>query len=461
MSIKAAFIVPHPPIILPAVGRGEEKKISATTDSYRAVAAAVAEAAPETIVLTSPHSVMYRDYFHISPGKSAHGDMAEFRAKSVSVDKQYDCEFVKALSALADKEGLPAGTLGEKEARLDHGTVIPLSFIDEAYTDYKLVRIGLSGLGALEHYRLGKLIARTAEQLNRRVVFIASGDLSHKLKEDGPYGFAAEGPVFDSEVTAAMADGDFLKMLSFPEGFCSAAAECGLKSFQIMAGALDGLSVESRLLSYEGPFGVGYGVASFIPTGSDKSRRFDEILMQNEARAMSSVRSGEDGYVSLARHAVEYFISNGSDMPLPGGLPDDMTNRRAGVFVSLKKDGELRGCIGTISPTEPSIALEIIRNARLACSEDPRFMPVEKDELPHIIYSVDVLGETERIASPDELDVKRYGVIVSYHGRRGLLLPNLEGVDTVSDQIDIARRKGGIAKDDSYTLERFEVVRHK
>ena len=138
-----------------------------------------------------------------------------------------------------------------------------------------------------------------------------------------------------------------------------------------------------------------------------------------------------------------------------------MYSARAGVFVSLKEEGKLRGCIGTIAPVRGSVAEEIIENAVSAAVRDPRFHAVEPEELERLVYSVDVLGETETIDSPEELDVKRYGVVVSRGRRRGLLLPNLEGVDTVEEQIDIARRKAGIPEDaEDIRLERFEVVRH-
>ena len=137
-----------------------------------------------------------------------------------------------------------------------------------------------------------------------------------------------------------------------------------------------------------------------------------------------------------------------------------MTARRAGAFVSLHIHGQLRGCIGTISPMTANLASEIISNAVSAGNYDPRFSPVREDELPFLEYSVDVLSSAEPIDSMAELDVKRYGVIVSCGGRRGLLLPDLDGVDTPEQQVDIARRKGGIGKNEPYTLERFEVVRH-
>lgn len=461
MGVLASFIVPHPPIILPEVGRGEERKIQKTADAYREIARRIAALKPDTIVLTTPHAVMYGDYFHISPGNTAEGDLRRFGVRGQSVHVKYDTEFVLELSSAADKAGLPAGTMGERDKNLDHGTLIPLRFLNEVYSAYRLVRIGLSGLPAMEHYRLGKCIAQTAQELDRRVVLIASGDLSHKLTPDGPYGFAPEGPEFDAQVTAAMASGDFLKLLEFDPAFCEAAAECGLRSFQIMAGALDGKAVKSELLSYEGPFGVGYGVAAFAVCGNDETRRFGQQYEAWRREHLEIRKAGEDTYTRLARLSLETYVKTGKHTVLPAGLPDELCSRRAGVFVSLKKGGQLRGCIGTTGPVTDSVAGEILRNAVSAGTEDPRFPPVRPEELPELVYSVDVLGETERIDSPVQLDVKRYGVIVTSGRRRGLLLPNLEGVNTVEEQLAIARQKAGIGADEPCTLERFEVVRHK
>jgi AmmeMemoRadiSam system protein A/AmmeMemoRadiSam system protein B len=461
MSVEYACIVPHPPLIVPAVGRGEEKKIQSTINAYRAIAKNIARIAPETIVLATPHSVMYADYIHISPGRHARGDLGRFNAPQASVEKEYDTELVEVLSDLAYEANVKAGTLGEKDASLDHGTLVPLHFIEQEFQDYKLVRVSLSGQPLIAHYRFGQLIARAAKRLNRRIVFVASGDLSHKLTEDGPYGFAPEGPLFDKQVVGAMKTGDFMAFLRFGEAFCESAGECGLRSFIEMAGALDGRAVTPDFRSYEGPFGVGYAVCGYTVGGTDESRRFGQQHEKEYAEKLAAAKAGEDVYVRLARLSLETYVKTGKRAAMPGDLPEDLTCRRAGVFVSLKKDWRLRGCIGTITPTADSIAAEILHNAISAGTGDPRFDPVEEDELGELVYSVDVLGDAESIQSMDELDPKRYGVIVNKGHRRGLLLPNLEGVDTVRQQVDIALQKAGIRRDESYTMERFEVVRHK
>lgn len=463
MSILNAVMVPHPPIILPEVGRGEEKKIAATAAAYREAAGFIAGARPDTIAVTSPHTQLYYDYFHISPGRGARGDFSRFGAPGVRFDVDYDAELADELCRLAEKEDFPAGTEGERDPALDHATMIPLYFLREAYGGAPLppiVRIGLSGFPLLQHYRLGMLIRGAAEALGRRVCVVGSGDLSHKLKSDGPYGFAAEGPAYDKRIMDVMGRGDFGELFDFDDAFCDKAGECGHRSFAIMAGCFDGLEVRAEKLSYEGPFGVGYGVCTFAPGEEDAGRRFYELRMGKEREALDARKAGEDEFVRLARLGVETYVKMGRPAKMPEGLPPELTGAKAGVFVSLHIDGQLRGCIGTISPAAESIAREILQNAVSACSRDPRFPPVTERELPMLEYSVDVLGAAEDIPSPDGLDPRRYGVIVTNGARRGLLLPDLEGVDTAADQIAIAKRKAGISERESVSLQRFEVVRH-
>ncbi|HJC89625.1 MAG TPA: AmmeMemoRadiSam system protein A [Candidatus Mediterraneibacter excrementigallinarum] len=461
MAVKGAVMVPHPPIIIPEIGCGEEVKIRKTSDSYRKAAEKIAEWKPDTVIVVSPHSVMYADYFHISPGTGAKGDFGQFRAPQVKFRVDYDTEFVKVLVQEAEARDIPAGTLGEREKRLDHGTMVPLYFLDQYMQDYRIVRIGLSGMPLTVHYELGECIRKTAELLDREVVIIGSGDLSHKLKEDGPYGFQKEGPEYDERIMDVMGRGAFGELFDFSEDFCDKAAECGHRSFTIMAGALDGLKVKAERLSHQGTFGVGYGICTYEVTGNDPQRYFLEQYRREQREAAERRKGSEDLYVQLARETVETYVRTGKKIRVPEGLPEEMYSRRAGVFVSLKEEGRLRGCIGTITPVRRNVAEEIIENGISAAARDPRFHAVEPEELDRLEYSVDVLGETEEIDSPEELDVKRYGVVVSRGYRRGLLLPDLEGVDTVEEQIEIARRKAGIPEDaEDIRLERFEVVRH-
>lgn len=461
MPMLGAVLMPHPPVLLPEVGRGRGRVIAATGRAMETAAEKVARWNPDVLIIASPHTVLYGDYFHIAPGAGASGDMSAFGAPEVRLETTFDEALRDEIVRRAAQAGLRAGTLGQRNPQLDHGILIPLYYLHRAGVGCPVVRMGLSGFSALDHYRLGQCAAQAVEALGRRAVFVASGDLSHKLKEDGPYGFVPEGPEFDEIVTKTMASGDFLRFLTMEPSLCERAAECGLRSFQMMAGALDGLAVEPHLLSHEGNFGVGYAVALFPVTGRDESRCFADACEMARNERLAKRRAGEDAWVCLARLALETYVRTGRMLDaLPGGLPEQLVRQAAGAFVSLHKDGRLRGCIGTIMPVEKTLAFEIVRNAVSAGTCDPRFPPVRPEELEELEYSVDVLGEAEPVNSLAELDPKQYGVIVSSGQRRGLLLPALDGVDTVEEQLAIARDKGGIREGESCAIQRFKVVRH-
>ena len=460
MPILAAFMVPHPPMIVPAVGRGSEEQIRETTEAYKRVAEEIAGLRPETIIITSPHATLYADYFHISPGRRVKGSFADFRAPQVKFEEEYDEELADCISAIAMETHFPAGTLGEREKKLDHGTMVPLWFIRQQYSGGRLVRIGLSGLPLTDHYTFGQMIREAVERTGRRTVLVASGDLSHKLQSYGPYGFAPEGPEYDDRIMDVCSRGAFGELLEFDETFCEKAAECGHRSFVIMAGAFDGIAVKAARLSHQDVTGVGYGICTFYPQGEDAGRHFLKRYLEQLQDRLAVQKEQADAYVRLARQSLESYIRSGKTLRVPKDIPEEMLKERAGAFVSILKHGKLRGCIGTIAPTAENVAQEIIRNAVSAATRDPRFDPITEDELEWLEINVDILGKPEKIRSIDELDVKRYGVIVTSGYKRGLLLPDLDGVDTPEQQVSIAMKKGGIGKGEKYVLERFEVVRH-
>lgn len=458
MPILASYVVPHPPLIIPQIGKGNELAIQDTIDAYEAVAKRIAALAPDTIVFITPHAVSYSNYIHISGGLLAEGDFGSFGVPELTFGIMYEKKLAQDINAACEEAGLAAGTQGAdapEEQALDHGTMIPLYFIQKYFQDFRCLRISISYLPLAEHYRLGQIVDECCERFHRNTVVIASGDLSHKLKETGPYGFSESGPAFDEKIQQIIRTADFSALLQLDESFCEAAAECGLRPMTIMAGMLDQKSVQGELLSYEGPFGVGYAVGAFDVSGADADRNF---LAQWMPETIST--APKSAHVQIAQAALESYICTGKVLELPENTPPELLDQRAGAFVSIKKAGQLRGCIGTIGPVQENVALEIVANAISAGTKDPRFPPITTQELSELTYSVDVLGMPEKVEDIALLDAKKYGVIVSHSSRRGLLLPNLDGVDTVADQLAIALEKGGIDPSAPYMIERFEVVRY-
>ena len=452
MSIIASFMVPHPPLIVSEVGKGNENKIAKTKESYEQIAKEIKIINPETIIISSPHTLYYRDFFHISTGEKCEGDFASFGAEDVKFVEQIDTELALEIESIAKAKNFPAGRT--KEVPLDHGTMVPLYFIRKELPNTKILVVGLSTLPLTDNYEFGTIIKKAVNKLNRKVVFIASGDLSHKLQKYGPYGFIKEGPEYDARIMETMSKANFNELLEYDENFLDKAAECGHRSFTIMAGAFDGLNVKPTFLSHEDITGVGYGICTFYPEEKNKERCFLEKYLENKKEKIS-----DDEYVKLAIQSLTSYITKKEHIEIPKGLPKEMLSKKAGVFVSIHKFGYLRGCIGTFLPTTNSIAEEIINNAISASTRDPRFNPITKDEIPYLEINVDVLSSPEP-TTKDKLDPKKYGVIVKQGLKRGLLLPDLDGVDTVDYQIEIAKQKAGITSG-AIELERFEVIRHK
>lgn len=434
MIIKS-YVVPHPPIILPEVGRGKEREIQKTIDSMNRMSDEVAQLRPDTIIITSPHTRSFYDVFYIERGQEASGNFNKFGVFNIQEKVLLDSQLAEKI--IEEAEDIPIVYEERYSLGLDHGSLIPIRFIHKNYTDFKVVLLGLSGLAGEKHFKLGQAIERASRKLDRRTVFIASGDLSHVLKANGPYGFKKEGPKFDKKIVDILSNGNFAELFTIPDEELEKAAQCGLKSFQIMAGALNNYRIDSEFYSYQDTFGVGYGVFAF--------NLFEKI----------------NPYVALAKAAIEEYVKNNNRIPIPESLPEEMLKERAGTFVTLYKNGELRGCIGTIGPTKVSLAHEIIANAISSATRDPRFPPVKEAELDELEISVDVLKVPEKIGSFDELDTDKYGIIVSSGYKRGLLLPMIEGIDNPEMQVEIAKRKAGIFPGESYELERFEVIRYE
>ncbi|MEE8717589.1 MAG: AmmeMemoRadiSam system protein B [Coriobacteriales bacterium] len=468
MSIAAAFAVPHPVICLPRVGNGEQRRISNTIDALREMGRRVAVLKPDAIVVFTPHATAYCDYIHISPGTGASGNFAKYGDAGTVVGTAYDRPLVRAICEEAYRAHVHAGTSGEKTPELDHGTMIPLHFIHEAGEYAPIVRVSTSDLTDVEHYRLGECIARAAKRLGRRVVVIASGDMSHRLHHSSPYGFEKEGPEFDRTMCGILASGDFGSLFTLDPRVAEHAVQCCLTPLLMMAGTLDGMIVTSDLMSYEGSVGVGYAVTEFQPLSelAVKERKFGDIYEKSEIKFRKEMRRKEDAYVTLARRAVENWARSGAilepDEYVTDDLPEELTTTRAGAFVAVRKGDSPRGYMGTLEPTRETLADEIVHNAVTACSRDERFPSVTVQELPMLNYWVDILGEPELVSSVDELDPTRYGVIVSTpDGRRGSVLPDEDDILSVDEQVDRACRRGGIDPQERITLQRFEVTRHQ
>jgi AmmeMemoRadiSam system protein A len=470
MIVGVAF-VPHPPILLPEIGKGEEEKARQTINGMEEIAKRIRAKEPDLIVCVSPHGPFFADGFCILDERWVHGDFGAFGAKEVQVNKEIAQEVNRVLEEELARAGIPALFLNREiaaeygiEPALDHGSMVPLAMIDRFYEGYRVMHVTISGLSRMEHYKLGMILADVIGKANLQTVILSSGDLSHALKEQGPYAYHPSGATFDCELREAVRKGDVFSIVTMEEKLVEEAAQCGLPSFLVGLGAFDGRHIHSQVISYEGPFGVGY-MTAFLEPGNEMES-WVESLEGHFLKKLQEKIDREDPVLQLARRAIEERVRHSrrldwKDMVEAEESLQDLEAKRFGAFVSIFESGQLRGCIGTIEPSYDHLGEEIIENAMAAALHDPRFLPIEPKELPFLTVKVDIVQPKEPIKYMGDLDPDRYGVVVEWEGRRGVLLPRLQGVDTATEQVRIAKGKAGIPYEAQATMYRFEVIRYE
>ncbi|HET9712182.1 MAG TPA: AmmeMemoRadiSam system protein A [Pyrinomonadaceae bacterium] len=438
-SLVFSAIAPHPPIMVPEVGRESIAGVLDSIDAMAELTRRLIDSGAESVVMISPHAPLEVDSFVAYDGPEVYGDFANFHAPETTFALRVDEELLGAVKKAAASQNFRVSSLREHD--LDHGTAVPLYFLLQNGWEGRVVTLGYSFLSNEDHVRFGSCIKSAVDQVGRRVAFIASGDLSHRLKPQAPAGYNPNAHVFDEQVVDALRSNVPQRIVDIDHNLRRLAGECGYRSMLVAIGVSSGLPLACEVLNYEAPFGVGYLVAQ---------------LTHQPGRS-----EHESDPAALARKAVEEFVRSGTVLhPAARG---GFLGAPAPCFVSLKTlDGDLRGCIGTIEPVKETLAEEIVANAISAATNDPRFDAVAKDELSNLRYSVDVLQPAEP-AKMEELDPRVFGVIVEdeSRSRRGLLLPDIPGIDEAEHQVDIAARKAGIDRGEPLKLSRFRVERFR
>jgi len=463
-SLVFAGIAPHPPIMVPEVGRDASAEVRASIEGMAELTRRLIDSKAETVVIISPHAPLERDAFIAYDGPQIHGDFANFRAPTATVNAEVDDELLNEITRAAANEHLIV--MRVKGFDLDHGTAVPLYFLQRNGWHGKVIALGYNFLSNDDHVRFGKCVREAIQKLGRRAAFIASGDLSHRLKRDAPAGYYPDAHLFDEEVVDAIRNCATQRIVEIDQELRRAAGECGYRSMLVAIGAIQPDS-NCEVISYEAPFGVGYLVAQL--SGSEPPALAGGPVAEDQfalssgpvAKDNPPANAGGSDIPALARFTIETFVTTGKIISPPNDLPDFFSTR-AGCFVSIKThEGDLRGCIGTVEPVKATLAEEIIYNAVSAAMRDPRFEPVRADELAQLKYSVDVLSEPEPCTLED-LDPRIYGVIVEDESGypRGLLLPNLQGIESAKQQLDIAARKAGLDPKRSLNLFRFRADRY-
>ena len=440
--------------MVPEVGREAIAEVRGSIEAMRELTERVKASGAETVILISPHAPLDARAFVAYHDDPLYGDFSNFRAAEAAVEAPLDVELLEAIARAASEDGY--AVLGIKGYELDHGTAVPLYFLLRNGWSGRVVALGYNFLSNEDHMRFGACVRRAVNRSARPIAFIASGDLSHRLKLEAPAGYNPQAHLFDEEVVAALRDCEPQRIVNIDQNLRKLAGECGYRSMLVAFGVTQEDAPSCEVIHYEAPFGVGYMVAQLA-----RSQNV-EVSTEQRDEAHQEDSSDMDELPKLARSAIEAFVREGRRIEKPEKL-SPLLEARAACFVSIKTlDGSLRGCIGTIEPVKETLADELIANAANAATRDPRFSPVKEDELQNLRYSVDVL-HTPEPAQFEDLDPKIYGVIVEDESglRRGLLLPDIEGVETARQQVEIAARKAGIVSNTPLKLSRFRVKRFR
>ena len=401
----------------------------------------------EVIGLVSPHAgypysgpvagatisrIKFKDTFIIiGPNHTGRGKplsiMTEGTWETPLGQVEIDSELAKQILAASShlEEDYPAH-------QYEHSIEVQLPFLQYFKPDIRLVPIILAYHNGATYKAIGKDIAKAIKELNKRVVIMASSDMTHYEPQES----AQKKDAKAIEAVLDLNEDELLKRVDeLNISMCGYAPTASL-----IAAAKELGATSAELVKYQ--------------TSGDTTGDYSAVVGY-----AGIIIKGMSPVARLAKETVETFVKEGKT-PQPEELTPEM-RERAGVFVSIHKLGGLRGCIGTFEPTQNNIAQEIIVNAISSATRDPRFPPIAPNELKDLSFNVDVLTTPKPIKSKDQLDPKKYGVIVEAGFRRGLLLPDLEGVDSVDYQIDICRQKAGIMPDEPIKLYRFEVKRYK
>lgn len=400
----------------------------------------ISEIGPDTLVLVSDLAPYYEDAFFIGGGKFSQGLFKGSQGQSLVV-VDYDQDLSEALTNL--DLSLPLYYTEEDADSLDPASLRILACITRLYKDFKLVLIGPSTSTGKTHYRVGQALKETVENLGRKTVLIALSSLANHDEEEDL------SKDFDKKIINILENSAFDELLNIEPELEEDLTDYGLNSIRVLAGAMDSRDVKGQVLSYFQDQEKSYCLASFEPGE------------KNEARSFLRVKEPSHPYARLAKEAIEKFVRDKEVIDPPKNLDPVLFDKKSGVFVSLYKFDDLRGCIGTSLPTKDSLAEEIIKNAITAASDDPRFYEVLPSELPYLEIAVDLLDEPLEIESLDRQDPENQGLIVEFQDKKSTLMPGIEGLTRPQDQLNLALRQAEIDPADPYKMMTFTCRTYK
>jgi len=312
MPVVFCGVCPHPPIMVPEVGQDRSDIVIKSRQAMLELGHRLKESGARSLVVISPHGPVFSDGIAINTNPVLRGNLKKFGAPGVAFNLENNLPLASLIHKHAGEAGVLTLEMDDSVARhyefnleLDHGITVPLHFLAEAGVNMPMVPIYMGFLPYEQLYVFGAAIQKAVGEYGQNVAVVASGDLSHCLTSDAPAGYQPRGQEFDLEIVRLLGLADVEGVLEIDSDLVEKAGECGLRPIVMMLGTLDGYSVDSEVLSYEGPFGVGYMIASLIPGPGDPKRQFFRNLDQRR-RDKALLKKKEEGFLpGIARAALE------------------------------------------------------------------------------------------------------------------------------------------------------------
>jgi len=262
MPLVFSAITPHPPVLIPEIGKENLKKIKKTQAAMEQLEQIFYASKPESVLIISPHGKIFDDSFNFNLSPNYVASFKEFGDFGLELKFKSDFMSIQEIRA-ADETNKAVPIVLSSEPELDHGFSVPLYYLTQHLKNIPIIPITYSGLDYSQHFAFGQWLYRQLSRINKRFAVIASGDLSHKLTKDAPGGYSVEAKKFDQQLLKLIKNKDIQGILNIETELIKAAGECGLRSIIILFGILESINVQPEVLSYEGPFGVGYAVCNF------------------------------------------------------------------------------------------------------------------------------------------------------------------------------------------------------
>lgn len=469
MQLKGVGVLPYLPEFIK-----EEDQNEKTIRAMKDIALDIAKTKPEVIVIVSKEGNVFSDVVSVDYEMTLKGNLTGLD-EDVSMEKSCDMGLLEEINRRSGREELPVFMLNQDKAQdfgvevtLSPASIIPLTFVDKVYPEYKIVQVTAGEIGREDLYKTGMII-REAIEANKKPAYVLVAENQSQALESGNETYKEAGLAYDAQVEGDLGNENYLSLLTMDQHVVDHADTEGFEPLVLMLGMFEKIKTDTDVLSYEDIKGTGCLVSktsfnlegdfilpSVLEEYQEKKARDREVLLAHESEVIKMIRAAAELWIQKQRKLdLDTYLETMQDE----AVKKQLVNQKAGVYVTVFKDNRLRGRMGSVSPTAENVGQALINYTIEALSYDPQFVPVEEEELPQLTFNADIVERPEIIDSADELDPVKYGVVVEQGVYRGGVLPNQPEYKKPGEQVSAALEKAGLHPEVMDPVEKLVISR--